>query len=114
MDSFYAHTDTFVEVPLAALLSPGTYSVRLTLDDPTQDVHASNDAIPFTVEAPAVVIPGVGVVPALTPVVQSTPDGGGVPLPVWVVVLLGGLGICLLVVGFFVGLWRRRRTVRPE
>ena len=40
MDTFYAHTDAFVEVPLATLLAPGTYAVGLTLDDAGQGAEA--------------------------------------------------------------------------
>ena len=39
MDTFYAHTDAFVEFPLATLLPPGTYSVGLTLDDAGQGIR---------------------------------------------------------------------------
>ena len=73
MDSFYAATDTFVEVPLAALLLPGEYSIEFVIEDASQGSRASG-TIPLTVEAPADAPPDEGVVPGLTDVSQDADD----------------------------------------
>ena len=52
MDTFYAQSATLVEVPLAALLLPGRYTIRLTLDDAVQGVTATEPAIVLIVDAP--------------------------------------------------------------
>jgi hypothetical protein len=64
MDTFYAHTDTFVEMPLSSLLAPGTYTVRLILADAASGAGADEAAIPFVVGEPPVSAAG-GVTPAL-------------------------------------------------
>ena len=104
MDTFYAHTNSFVEVPLATLLPPGTYSVGLSLDDAGQDATARSGAIVLIVEAPAGAGDDQGVVPGLIEVIT----GDGTPPPVLAVVLLAGavssLGAAWLV-------YRRRRRL---
>lgn len=70
MDSFYAATDTFVEVPLATLLLPGEYSIEFVIEDASQGSRASG-TIPLTVDAPAAAPPDQGVVPGLTDVSQD-------------------------------------------
>ena len=113
MDTFYAHTDTFVEIPLAALLLPGTYSVRLTLDDATQSVQADRAAIALVVVAPPAPSAVQGGTPALTEVSQTP---AGQPSPAWGPVLvaglalggLGGIGLLTLALG------RRRRPRTSE
>lgn len=100
MDTFYAHTATLVEVPLAALLQPGHYTVSLVLDDAAASVHAENDAIPLeVVEPPPPPAAENPAIPAgLTAVIQAVRDGN---LP-----LVVGLGIIVaaLLVGVLVGL----------
>ena len=49
MDTFYAWTDTFIEVPLAARLRPGAYTIRLSLHDDASGAAADEPAIPLTV-----------------------------------------------------------------
>jgi hypothetical protein len=108
MDTFYAHTDTFVEVPLAALLLPGMYTVHLTAEDAGQGVRADQPAITFVVEAPPEPAPGTGVIPDLTQVIQSA-GGGQVPLAA----VVGAIVVALMVgvlAGWFV--LRRRRGTR--
>ena len=73
MDSFYAVTDTLVEVPLAALLLPGEYSIRFTIEDAEQGSRATS-TIPLTVAAPLVAEASDGLVPSLTDVSQDA-DG---------------------------------------
>jgi hypothetical protein len=109
MDTFCAHTDTFVEVPLAALLLPGRYTVHLTVEDAAQGVRVDQAAITFVVEAPTEPAPGTGVVPDLTQVIPSA-AGGQVPLAVVV-----GAIVLALMVGVLVA-WlvlRRRRGAGP-
>lgn len=109
MDTFYAHTSTFVEFPLAALLRPGTYAVRLTLDDPAQGVGTSTSGIALVVAAPARSDAGQGLVPGLIPVVQGAdgePFPAG-PLALVAAMLLGIASVSLLFVS------RRRRQRQP-
>ena len=49
MDTFYAGTATLLEVPLAMLLAPGAYTVRLTLEDPAEGLPGIEVAIPLAV-----------------------------------------------------------------
>lgn len=90
MDTFFAHTATFIEVPLAALLMPGQYIVSLTLEDAAQGVRAEETA-PFIVEAPPA---GRGTdpgnLPTLAQVLQA-PGEAQVTLPLWGLVVLAGL-----------------------
>lgn len=110
MDTFYAHTGTFVEVPLAALLRPGTYSVRLTLEDAAQDVRAEEAAIPLVVEAPPEPAAGVGgLVPGLTEVIQAVQEGRA-PLPLGIAILAGSLLAGVVMRSLILVLRRRRRT----
>ncbi len=52
MDTFYTDSATLVEVPLAALLLPGRYTIRLTLNDSVQGVTATEPAIVLIIDAP--------------------------------------------------------------
>jgi len=74
MDTFYAESGTLVEVPLAALLLPGRYTIRLTLDDTVQGVTATEPAIVLIIEAPEAAAVGEGLVPGLTEVKQGSGD----------------------------------------
>jgi hypothetical protein len=109
MDSFYAHTDTFVEVPLDALLLPGRYTVRLALEDVANDLRVDEGAIPLVVEAPPATADGTEDGSGLTTVIQAI-GGGALSIPIWtvllgIVVLLGGIGL-----GLFLVVTRRRRA----
>ncbi len=53
MDTFYARTDTSVEMPLATPLAPGRYTVHLTLGAAGAGASADAAAIPFDVAAQA-------------------------------------------------------------
>jgi len=90
MGTFYADSATFVEVPLAALLLPGRYTIRLTLDDNVQGVTATEPAIVLIVDAQAVVAPDEGLVPGLTDVIQGPGDNQFALVPL-VAVLLAAL-----------------------
>ncbi len=110
MDTVYAWTDTSIEVPLASLLEPGIYTIRLSLDDADQGAHADAAAIELVVEAPPpdalVGAPGTGLAPV---------DQGGPAVPTdlaWLATALGGglvlAGLAGLGAAYFVG--RRRRV----
>jgi hypothetical protein len=111
MDTFYAHTDSFVEVALDALLVPGDYTVRVTTPG-TEGLEAGTRDISLVVEAPPETTVAPGTVPGLTGVLQTLGDGE-LSIPLWSVVLYGmlvlgviGAGVLMLV------LRRRRRTPR--
>ena len=108
MDTFYAHTDTHVEVALAALLLPGRYEVRLALGDAAQGVQADEPASFFVVEAAPGAPSPDGAVPGLTDVSQSAGVGSS-SMPVWIVTLLVGLVLGGMITGSLVLIARRRR-----
>ena len=111
MDTFYAHTDTFVEVALDALLLPGDYTVRVTTPS-TEGLTGDTKEIALVVHAPPEIAVGPGTVPGLTEVLQTLGDGE-LSIPLLSIVLCGmlllgviGAGVLTLV------LRRRRRTPR--
>jgi hypothetical protein len=108
MGTFYAHAATTVEMSLAALLLPGTYTVRVTLDDATSGA-AAEATIPLIVAA-AVVSPraGGGVIPALAQVDQAGPNNDSPPVSVAILVAALALSSLILVVGLLTV--RRRRA----
>jgi hypothetical protein len=101
MDTFYAHTDTFVAVPLAALLPAGRYTVELTLADAAQGIDAT-EVVDLIVDAPAAMATG-GPGPGLTPVGPGGTDQS-------VALMLGGLAVILaaLAAGAFIAVRKRR------
>jgi hypothetical protein len=109
MGTFYAHTKTFVEVPLAALLLPGAYAVRLSLDDAAQGVRADSAAISLIVDANAEAPTGEAGGSNPAGVRQDGGEGqvslAGLGLVLVVGLVLGGAlaGLMILVV------WRHRR-----
>jgi hypothetical protein len=107
MDTFYARTSTFVEIPLAALLLPGAYTIRLSLDDSDDGAVADAPAIPLMVVAPAAAPTAEGATPELAAVDQVSAPGLQGP-PIAIIALVGGL---LTVVGLILGahIIRRRR-----
>jgi hypothetical protein len=108
MDTFYAKSATLLEVPLAALLLPGRYTIRLALDDAVQGVTATEPAIVLIVDATDAAAAGEGLVPGLTEVRQGGGDTPLALLPV-VAVLLAGI-IIVAGVGRTVVLRRRPRA----
>ena len=108
MDTFYAESVTLVEVPLAALLLPGRYTIRLTLDDAVQGVTATEPAIVLIVDAPEAAAAGEGLVPGLTEVTQGSGDTP-FALIALVAVLLAGI-IIVAGIGRTVLLRRRPRA----
>lgn len=111
MDTFYARTDTFVEIPLAALLLPGAYTIRLSLDDPEEGARAEATAIPFVVVAPAAAARSEGATPEPVAVDQGPARGPQRP-PIELIALVGAL---LAALGLVLGaqITRRRRDSGP-
>ena len=72
MDTFYAVTSTSIEVPLAAILSPGTYTVRLTVEDPAHGLQVVTASVPLVVEA----------LPAGSPAATRAPDASASNPPI--------------------------------
>lgn len=91
MDSFYAGTDTKVEITLATILQPGAYTVDLTLDDDEHDAHAAADGLALTVAAPAA---AAGTPPSVARQVVDVLQAGRDRFPVWAAVL-AALGVAL-------------------
>ena len=106
MDTFYAKTATFVEVPLTARLRPGKYTVRLMLEDPAEGLQSIEASIPLLVEEPPPPPPVSGVAPGLTDVIQGL--GEESPLVVWGVLISGLLALGLVIVGVAAAVRRRR------
>jgi hypothetical protein len=107
MDSFYARTDTRIEIPLASLLLPGTYTIRLTLDDSAEGARAYEAAIPLIVVAVAVSAPAEGATPELTAVGQGSGPTGAILL--WPIASLAGL-LAVIALGLGALVIRRGRT----
>lgn len=111
MDTFYARTATLVEVPLAALLQPGGYTIHLILEDATAGVRVEEDALPFEVVEPPPPVDENPIVKGLTDVVQQAREGR-LPLAVGVAVLAAGLLLGVLLGLLILALVRRRRARR--
>jgi hypothetical protein len=107
MDTFYARTDTRVELPLASLLLPGTYTIRLTLDDSAAGARADEPAIPLTVVAVAVSAPAQRETPELTAVDQGSAPASAILW--WPIASLAGL-LVVISVGLGARIVRRRET----
>jgi hypothetical protein len=111
MGTFYAHTDTWVELPLAALLAPGRYTVALTLHDATSSADADAPAIPLSIDAPmggSSAAPGEG-----SGLIDVSGGIGGAPvLPVSALIL--GMAGALLLVGLARLLNARGRRAQPR
>ena len=111
METFYARTSTVVEVPLAAPLPPGTFALRVSLDDDDQGAAAANGAI-------ALVVPAATEAAATAdPAAPAVPNGDAAPVepvasvPVSVLVQVGGVASGGIAIGLLVvGLARRRRA----
>jgi hypothetical protein len=110
MGTFYAATATSIEVPLAALLLPGTYTVRLAVADTAQDARVAAD-VPLIIEGPAETVVPAGVVPELVGVDQGADAASGPPF--WIFA-----AIAFLLVGAFAALIfalaRRSRSRLPD
>jgi len=102
MDSFYAGTATAVELPLAAALNPGDYTVSLTLTDRKRRTSATAVDLPMRVEKPAAAKDAHGAGGKLAGVLQDR--AGGLPVGP----IASGLVALLLVAAGVVVLRRRR------
>jgi hypothetical protein len=109
MDTFYAHTDSFVEVALDALLVPGDYTIRVTTPA-TEGLKADTKEIALLVEAPPEIAVGPGTVPGLTKVLQGI-EGGQLSIPLWSVVLCGTLVLGVIGAGALMLVLRRHRRI---
>jgi hypothetical protein len=113
MDSFYAWTDAFVEVPLAGTLAPGRYTARLTMD--AEGTSADKDGMTFTVEAPVASAAGnagwnaSGVEPGPVTAGGETTGQAPIMVPTLPIALVVGVLAGLLSAGMFQAV-RRRRT----
>lgn len=107
MDSFYAHTDTKVEITLAKQLEPGRYTADLTLRDERRRAAATASGLPFTVAAPAKATAApASVGRQVIDVLQGERSGP----PGWALVVIG-LGLGLIVVATVALIAGRRRRV---
>ena len=106
MDSLYAHTDTLVETTLASRLQPGSYTVDLTLTDPTSKVSATGAGLHFAVEEQAAEHSTSAPQGQLPQILQDASTGVGRSFAGPAVVAVLSLLIVLLVIR-----GHRRRTV---
>ena len=106
MDSFYARTATTVEVPLAALLLPGRYTVGFSVGDTTQKLAVREASIPLVVDGLAGTGSDVGESAGLTDVIQGL--GTGMSGVIWAALICAVLALGLLVVGGAFAVRRRR------
>jgi hypothetical protein len=102
MDSFYAGTGTFVEVPFAQRLNPGDYTASLSLSE-DGNVLASSTSLAFQVPSLAADLvpqPIGGTAQrapvSQAPVNQSLPQPGPVVWP-WALALVALLGLLGLI-----------------
>lgn len=104
MDTFYAVTDASVEVPLDALLRPGSYTIEVEVSDVDQGI-SSTTTRSFSVEAAPTAAPAAGTVPGLSEVDQDVP--GSFPWP--------GLGllVALAAIAVIAALWIKRSRPQP-
>jgi hypothetical protein len=113
MDSFYARTATSIEVPLSELLLPGTYTVRLSLDDARQGARADGGGS-FIVEAPLAGSAGGGDAGAgLVPVIQTGQEGSA-PFAAGLGIIVGAGLALVAVIGLVSLVLRRRRATRTS
>jgi hypothetical protein len=110
MDTFYARTRTSIEVPLAELLLPGTYTVRLSLDDARQGVRADGGGS-FVVEAVPAGSAGGDAAPGLVPVIQGGQEGPP-PFAAGLGIVVGAGLALVAVIGLVSLVLRRRRATR--
>ncbi len=116
MDSFYAGTQTFIEVPFAQRLNPGVYSASLSLTDATATgVAVSSDALAVIVPTAAAETGtspqpiGTVAVPQPAAVDQAAPTGAAAHVSgAWpahpIVWVLGGTALLVVLLGAGIGL----------
>jgi hypothetical protein len=114
MDTVYAGTSTFIEVPFNGRLNPGKYTVALTLTDSKQQAPASVQAAPLIVpslETEGVPAP-IGVVPPPAPINQLPIAFAGQGLQLYQILIGGCLIIVIALVGFYI--YRRKRRTQTR
>jgi hypothetical protein len=109
MDSVYAGTETFVEVPFAGRLNPGDYTVVLTLADESQQARFAAETASLTVpkvEEEGALQP-IGVAPQVAQInqVPAVAASAGLPLNL----ILAGISLILGVAVLGLYFYRRNR-----
>jgi hypothetical protein len=112
MDSVYAGTNTFVEVPFAGRLNPGEYTAALALADSAQDVRVAARPSPLTVPKAELegAIQPIGAAPQPAGINQAPAAAAGIDLRVVLI------GVSLIIAFALLGLYfyqRRRPTPGP-
>lgn len=102
MGTFYAHTNTFIEVPVGFLLPPGTFVAQLILQDPTGDIRVEQDGSAVVDGTAPLASAGFG---QAAGAVVGTPGSGPGSSPALAVLLVAGL---LATLGFLVVILVRR------
>lgn len=110
MDTFYAHTATTVELPLATLLATGAYAIRLSLGDGASGADALAPTIPLVVEALPEPVASGGVEPGLIDVLGGVGDSQ-VPL---LALVIAAVALFASAIGVLVAIWRRHRDRRTR
>jgi len=122
MDSVYAHTDTYAEVPFAERLLAGEYIADLSLTDASGVSATSNRMALRVPDAEADTVPQpIGGAPPLaqanqTPLTAQTPEAAVTstpPINPWTLGLIAfgtGIGLMLAVGGVIFAVYRRRRA----
>lgn len=114
MDTVYAGTSTFIEVPFNGRLNPGDYTVELTLADSKQQAQVAVQAAPVIVpalETDSAPVP-IGVVPQPAAINQSSSALADQGPPLYQVIVGGCLIITIALVGFYV--YRRKRRTQTR
>jgi hypothetical protein len=110
MDSVYAGTETFVEVPFAGRLNPGEYMAALALSDSAQQVQVA--ARPGSLTVPKVEVEGavqpIGAVPQPAAINQAPTAAAEFNLRVVVI------GVSVVVAVALLGLYFYRRSRRAH
>jgi hypothetical protein len=119
MDTFYAQTETTVELRLGRLLQPGRYEVRLTLDDAASGSHAEA-ALPLVVDAVPAGAAGVAGAAGATGVAPGSIDAvsrkgaTGVPLATALAIAVLGALFGMSLAGLVALRRRRTRPLAPR
>jgi hypothetical protein len=112
MDSVYAGSETFVEVPFGGRLNPGDYTIALTLADDSQHARFASPPVSLAVPKPEEEGPiqPIGVAPQVAQINQAptAPAAAGPSLSIVLAGVALTLGVALL------GLYFYRRTRRAR
>jgi hypothetical protein len=109
MDTVYAHTSTTLAVPLAVALTPGAYTVSLTLSDPKEPVSGSSGPLPLDIASP------VALLTLTAPASTAGLPSSSVDLVPMIVITLGiGLALGVTVASAASIVYRRSRRRQPS